>query len=51
MSCAYTRNISTINGGHSSIVIAMECISSPPLVGLDPATHSAVLSSTDREGH
>ena len=40
---------STTNGGPVSIVIANECCNTSPLVGLDSATHSVVLSSTDRE--
>ena len=50
MSHTHTTAIGTINGGPISTVIGPECQSTSPLVGLDPATHSGVLSSTDREG-
>ena len=50
MSHTHTTSISTFNGGHISIMVAKESSSSSPLVGLNPTTHSTILSSTDREG-
>ena len=50
MSHTHTIDIGTVNGGPISKVIGPESISPSKLVGLDPTTHSGVLSSTDREG-